>query len=84
MNLFCLKPNKKKTSFCIRRHQSQFPGYVMRKAGLENVGTTGKIEGRRNGDREHESHEKMLDSSITCHGMRSTEDMFRCMTNVGL
>jgi hypothetical protein len=43
--------------------------------------TTGKIEGRRNRDRQRD---KMLDSLIACYGMRSTECMLRCMTERGL
>jgi hypothetical protein len=50
----------------------------MRRGGLEIILTTGKIEGSR----DRGSHnEKMLDSLIDWLGMRSTEDMFRCMTN---
>jgi hypothetical protein len=53
-------------------------GCNMRRGGLENIVTTGKIEGRRDRGRQCE---KMLDSLIAWHGLRSTEDMFRCMAN---
>jgi hypothetical protein len=48
---------------------------------LENIVTTGKIKSKRDRGRQCE---KMLNSLITWHGMRSTEDMIRCMANNGL
>jgi hypothetical protein len=53
----------------------------MRRGGLENIVTTGKIEGRKDRGRQCE---KMLESLIAWHGMRSIEDMFGCMANRGL
>jgi hypothetical protein len=36
------------------------------------------------GETEVDKMKKMLDNLIVLHGMRSTEDMFRCMANRGL
>jgi hypothetical protein len=70
---FCLKSNKKTS--CIIKHQSQFRGDVIRRGGLENILTAGKINDRRDRDRQLE---KMLDSVIVRRGMRPTEVIFRC------
>jgi hypothetical protein len=59
----------------------QFIGHVMTRDGLKNIGTTGKIEGRTGRGRQRE---KMLDNLIAWHGMRSTENIFRCMADRGL
>jgi hypothetical protein len=48
------------------------------KSIVKSIVTTGKIEGRRERGRQGE---KMLDSLIAWHGLKSTEDMFRCMAD---
>jgi ribosomal 50S subunit-associated protein YjgA (DUF615 family) len=53
--------SKRKLINCIRRRQSQFLGHVMRRGGLENFETTGKIKGRKDRGRQRD---KMLDSLI--------------------
>ena len=55
----------------IRRRQSKFLGHVMRTNGLENLMTTGKIEGNRPRGR---LRGKYLDGLATWHGRdRNTE-----------
>ena len=55
----------------IRRRQSKFFGHVMRRNGLENLVTTGKIEGNRPRGR---PRGKYLDGLATWHGRdRNTE-----------
>ena len=66
---------------CIRRRQSQFLGHVMRRGGLENIVTTGKIEGKRDRGRQRE---KMLDGLKAWHDAESSETIFKCITNRGL
>ena len=55
----------------IRRRQSNFFGHVMRRNGLENLVTTGKIEGKRTRGGQRS---KYLDGLTTWHGRdRNTE-----------
>ena len=55
----------------IRRRQSKFVGHIMRRNKLENLVTTGKIEGKRTRGRQRS---KFLDGLATWHGRdRNTE-----------
>jgi hypothetical protein len=50
----------------------------MRTSEFENIVTTGQDDGRRDRGRQRD---KMLNSLIAWHGMRSSENMSRCMIN---
>jgi hypothetical protein len=82
MKQFLLKSNKKEKFLILFKDFNQnFFHIVMRRGGLKNVVTTGKIEGKRDRGRKCE---KMLDSLIVWNGVRSTEDMFSCVAHRGL
>ena len=56
----------------LRKRQAQFVGHIMRRDGLENLITTGKLEGRRARGRQRE---KILDGLATWMEKDKTTDM---------
>ena len=66
---------KRKTIKELRQKQSGFIGHILRKEKLENIVTTGKINGRKDRGRQRE---KMLDSLTKWHGRKSTPELIAC------
>jgi hypothetical protein len=66
---------KRKTIKELRKKQSGFIGHILRKGKLENIVTTGKINGRKDRGRQRE---KMLDSLTKWHGRKSTTELIAC------
>ena len=58
----------------IRKRQATFLGHFMRAEALENLVTTGKLNGKRNRGRQRE---KMLDGLVSWLGMSSSMEMLR-------
>ena len=65
----------------MRKRQSTFFGHVMRRGGIENILTAGKIEGIRTRGR---PREKILDSLTKWHGGRSTAEIIACTRDRGM
>jgi hypothetical protein len=71
---------KRKTIKELRKKQSRFIGHILRKGKLENIVTTGKINGRKDRGRQRE---KMLDSLTKWHGRKSTTELIACTRDRG-
>ena len=72
----CLEmANESRTLYtAIRRRQTKFFGHVMRRGALENIVTTGKINGRRGRGR---PREMMLDGLRQWHGGISSVELIQ-------
>jgi ribosomal 50S subunit-associated protein YjgA (DUF615 family) len=66
---------KRKTIKELGKKQSRFIGHILRKGKLENIVTTGKINGRKDRGRQRE---KMLDSLTKWHCRKSTTELIAC------
>ncbi|GFO37552.1 retrovirus-related pol polyprotein line-1 [Plakobranchus ocellatus] len=55
----------------IRRRQAKFVGHIMRREGLENLVTTGRMEGKKSRGRQRE---KMLDGMTSWMGTKRVTD----------
>ncbi|GFO08669.1 endonuclease-reverse transcriptase [Plakobranchus ocellatus] len=56
----------------IRRRQAKFVGHIMRREGLENLDTTGRMEGKKSRGRQRE---KMLDGMTSWMGTKRVTDI---------
>ena len=65
----------------MRKRQSTFFGHVMRRGGIENILTTGKLEGTRTRGRPRET---ILDSLTRWHGRKSTAELIACTRDRGM